>query len=179
MFILCKYVDLCSHALCMWVCVCVCVDICVTSRASICISRACVYVYLVSTLDTFYIHVLWGIESSPGCPCPRVPSPRPSPSPDGFKSEPWKRGSRPSPGRTCKMKLKYNWNKISGGGRPSCFVSVSFQLLAHVKHNAKASSKVGAACQVDLAVDLIVVPAATRLPAWEGAQMSASLAVSL
>jgi len=35
---------------------------------------------------------------------------------------------------------------------------------------------VGAACQADLAVDLIVGLAVTRLPTWEGAQKPASLA---
>jgi len=34
-----------------------------------------------------------------------------------------------------------------------------------VKQNAETNSKVGAACQADLAVDQIVVLAATRLPA--------------
>jgi len=40
-----------------------------------------------------------------------------------------------------------------------------------VKQNAETNSKVGAACQADLAVDLIV----GCLPAMEGAQKPASL----
>jgi len=64
---------------------------------------------------------------------------------------------------------------MSGGGRPNCLVSVSFQQPAHVKHNAETTSKVGTAGQAGLAVDLIVRLAATRLPAWERAQKPASL----
>jgi len=59
--------------------------------------------------------------------------------------------------------MKYNFS----GGRPNCFVSVSFQQPAHVKQNAETNSKLGAACQACLAVDLMVVLAVTRQPAWD------------
>jgi len=52
---------------------------------------------------------------------------------------------------------------MSGGGQPNCFVSVSFQQPAHVKQNAVKNSKVGAACQAGLAVDLKVGLETTNL----------------
>jgi len=64
---------------------------------------------------------------------------------------------------------KFRW------GRQKCFVSVSFQQPAHVKQNAETNSKVGAACQAGLVVDLIAGLAATRLPARDGSQKPASL----
>jgi len=71
--------------------------------------------------------------------------------------------------------VKWNWNETETKFQTEVDQIVLFQFhfsSTHMWNNTETNSKVGAACQAEagLAVDLIVGLAATRLPAWAGAQ---------